>query len=69
MAAGCTTPPLGDPARHPYLSESICPNCHAGPARLAIGTDYFLYLRCEICSHVWTQPERRAYKRLDRIDL
>ena len=57
--------PLGDPALHPHVKDSRCPNCHAGPARLAISTDYFLYLRCESCSQIWTQPERRARKRLE----
>jgi hypothetical protein len=57
---------IGDPAQHPYIEDSSCPNCQASPGRLAIRTDYVLYLRCERCFNTWTQPERRARKRLDR---
>jgi len=65
MATPPQVPP-GNPAEHPYIKGSSCPNCLTAPARLAIATDYFIYLRCEQCSHTWTQPERRARKRLER---
>jgi hypothetical protein len=64
MATG-TPPPLWDAVQHPLLKDSACPNCDATPGRLAIVTDYFLYLRCDDCSQVWSQPERRARKRLN----
>lgn len=60
--------PLGDATQHPFVKDTSCPNCQASPGRLAVPTDYFLYLRCDQCAHVWTQPERRARKRLEPID-
>ena len=65
MATDPASPVADDPTEHPYVKGSGCPNCEAAPGRLAITTDYFLYLRCEQCGHIWTQAERRARKRLD----
>jgi len=59
------TPPLGENlTHHPYVMDSCCPECQATPGRLATVTDYFLYLRCDRCSQIWTMPERRARKRI-----
>jgi hypothetical protein len=47
------------PDAHPLVSGFSCPNCQSAAARLATVAERFFYLRCEVCEHVWSHPERR----------
>jgi len=36
-----------------------CPQCRSATVHLATIGDQFFYLRCEVCDHIWSHPERR----------
>jgi hypothetical protein len=44
---------------HPPVSGFSCPVCACETVRLATVADFFFYLRCDACTHVWSHPERR----------
>jgi transcription elongation factor Elf1 len=47
------------PDAHPLVSGFSCPKCQSATVRLATVAERFFYLRCEVCEHVWSHPERR----------
>jgi hypothetical protein len=47
------------PEPHPPVSGFPCPVCASTRVRLATVAQFFFYLRCEDCTHVWSHPERR----------
>jgi hypothetical protein len=51
------------PGTHPPVSGFPCPACGGQNVRLATVADRFFYLRCEVCEHVWSHPERRQMDR------
>jgi transcription elongation factor Elf1 len=51
------------PDIHPLVSGFACPSCAAEKARLATVLEWFLYLRCDACDHIWSHPERRQKQR------
>jgi hypothetical protein len=48
---------------HPLVSGFACPSCAGEKARLATVLEWFLYLRCDACDHIWSHPERRQKQR------
>ena len=51
------------PAIHPLVSGFACPSCASDKARLATVLEWFFYLRCDTCDHIWSHPERRQKQR------
>jgi hypothetical protein len=51
------------PAIHPIVSGFACPSCASDKARLATVLEWFFYLRCDACDHIWSHPERRQKQR------
>jgi hypothetical protein len=47
------------PEPHPPVSGFPCPVCASTRVRLATVAQFFFYLRCDDCTHVWSHPERR----------
>ena len=41
------------------MSGFACPSCAGNQARLATVLEWFFYLRCDACDHIWSHPERR----------
>jgi hypothetical protein len=48
---------------HPLVSGFACPSCAVNMARLATVVEWFFYLRCDACEHIWSHPERRRKQR------
>ena len=51
------------PEIHPLVSGFACPSCTGEHVRIATVTEWFFYLRCEACNHIWSHPERRKLQR------
>jgi hypothetical protein len=51
-------PPAGDGG-----PNQQCPNCDAIDVGFATQTEFFVYLRCNLCGEVWSFPERRLVRR------
>ena len=47
------------PEPHTPVSGFRCPVCASTKVRLATVAQFFFYLRCDDCTHVWSHPERR----------
>ena len=53
------------PETHPLVSDFACPDCAGMAVRLATVAEWFFYLRCDACGHLWSHPERRQMQRRD----
>jgi transcription elongation factor Elf1 len=47
------------PQQHPLVRGFTCPTCGCERVRLGTVVDFYFYLLCDECAHVWAHPERR----------